>query len=292
MRSLWRRLGGGARKPNASTPGDLSTFLMEQPFTPAELAQVPAGWRPRMPDFVGVGYGKAGTSWWYRLIVAHPSVAPNRLHTKELQYFYHFGSTGIPREAIALYHQAFAAPEGKLCGEWSPGYLCYPLAMAYLAEAAPAAKILVIVRNPIDRMLSAVNQIYSARLPALGLQGSAATLFEKHSAFPETVWSGLLMPHFAQLYSLFKPEQTLVLQYEKCKADLLGELARTYRFLGLDAEFVPQRPAQPVNRKDYAVAPFSPEQRAHLARYFAADVRQFAETYGLIDLTLWQDFAP
>ena len=47
----------------------------------------------------------------------------------------------------------------------------------------------------------------------------------------------------------FPPEQILVLQYERCVADPTGQLARTYRFLGLEP-FVPDMLGNRVERHE------------------------------------------
>ncbi|HEX7442670.1 MAG TPA: hypothetical protein VF320_02220, partial [Acidimicrobiales bacterium] len=51
------------------------------------------GERPGAPDFVGIGAQKAGTSWWYELIVDHPQVFARPDIHKERHFFSHFGTT-------------------------------------------------------------------------------------------------------------------------------------------------------------------------------------------------------
>ena len=263
---------------------------MLRPFTEADLAPIEDGREVGPPDFVGVGCGKAGTGWWYWLIVAHPQVVQNRLSTKELQYFYHFGYEGISDSAVAAYRSAFARPDGCLCGEWSPGYLTYPLATTYLATAAAETKILVMVRNPIDRMLSGLNQVLSVRAKFLGLVGQRAEVLRRFSLFPASVSESILAQPFERIYSLFDPSQVLVLQYEKCKQDPMAELRRTYRFLGLDDTFVPDALTSRVNRQPYLVSQLTDPERKLLADYYAADVRRLVRDVPGIDVGLWPDF--
>src|SRR5258708_7715376 len=123
-------------------------YFMQRPFEKKDMDKVPEGWKTSGPHFVGIGSGKAGTSWWYHLLLQHPEIKPNLLRTKELQYFCHFGPAGMDSVAIENYRQAFAAPENSICGEWSPIYLSYPLAMDHLAVSAPETKLLAIIRNP------------------------------------------------------------------------------------------------------------------------------------------------
>ena len=57
-----------------------------QPGPPAPPA-IPEGWQVGPPHFVGVGAQKAGTSWWNRLIEAHPDVVNAGGQPKELHFF-------------------------------------------------------------------------------------------------------------------------------------------------------------------------------------------------------------
>ncbi len=263
---------------------------MLRPFVTGDMHPLPRGWKTGPPAFVGVASGKAGTSWWYTLLLAHPRVKPNRLREKELCYFYHYGYRGLDSEAISTYRQAFAAPEDSLCGEWSPGYLAFPLAVDYLAEAAPEAKILVIVRNPVDRFLSSLNQSLAVHTPFLGLRGDRAAVLRKFSLFPAAISHSRWYESSCRLLRLFDRKQLLVLQYEKCKNDPGIEIAKTYRFLGLDESFVPPNLPQRVNVRPYVVPRLRVEERVRLARYFADDVRAFAGLFPEIDLSLWPEF--
>src|SRR4051794_28721229 len=68
--------------------GDAEGFDPQVPLRPADPPSCPEGWSVGPPDFVGVGAQRCGTSWWHRLIVAHPDVCFNReLHTKEVHFF-------------------------------------------------------------------------------------------------------------------------------------------------------------------------------------------------------------
>jgi Sulfotransferase domain len=260
------------------------------PFGVTDLAPVPEAWRIGPPDFVGIASGKAGTSWWYQLLLDHPAIVPNRRQVKEVFYFYHFGYQGLSPEAIEIYRQTFARPEGALCGEWSPGYLTHPLALDYLAEAAPEAKLLALVRNPVDRVISALNMEYARPNRAFNLQGEQEYLFRTLSLFPRVVFNSFLCLHFQHLSKLFDRSQLLVLQYEQCKMDPAAEIARTYRFLGLDDSYVPAQLHQPVNALPYVLPKPNATERARLAEYFVDDVRAFVKQFPQINLELWPDF--
>ena len=98
---------------------------------------------------------------------------------------------------------------------------------AVARRAAPEARLLVLIRDPVERFVSGM--AHTPVVPALHLG----------SVFAEAVTRGqyatALAPWEAELVS----GRLLVLQYEACVADPAGQLARTYRFLGLDDDFVP-----------------------------------------------------
>ena len=121
-----------------------------RPWRSSEIS-IKAGYSAAAPDYVGIGTQKSGTSWWISLIEQHPDVVPNHFHRKELHYLAHFLERELTPDDIATYHAVFARPSGKKCGEWTPNYMAHPFAILQLRKAAPAARILVMLRNPIDR---------------------------------------------------------------------------------------------------------------------------------------------
>lgn len=107
------------------------------------------------PDFVGVGVQKAGTSSvadFLRDSGAHmPYVAKS--HLKELHWF-------KPRWRTTLLLQKtyrFNFSTLRTSGEYTPNYVEHPLCLGQLAEAAPKAKIIVFLRSPFERTISALN---------------------------------------------------------------------------------------------------------------------------------------
>jgi len=68
------------------------------------------------------------------------------------------------------------------------------------------------------------------------------------------------------------------------------ELARTYRFLGVDDRFHPKTYHQPVNQGSYLIPKPDADERARLAAYLKADVQRAVAFCPEIDLSLWPDF--
>ena len=274
--------------------GQISGFklnpFMLKPFTLDDLNPPPEKWSICEPDFVGIGAQKASTSWWYSLLLEHPQVVNNRLKRKELNYFNHFHFRGLEAKDISLYHQAFARPEGTVCGEWSPSYLSNSICAKYLAEAAPNTKILILLRNPIDCMLSGLNQMLYARLKYFDFTPNKSYIYELFYLYPEAINCSLYAQSIKQLLRYFNRNQILLLQYEKCKMNPQQEIARTYKFLGIDEQYQPQNIQRLVHKRKYVIPPLKPKERQHLAEYFTDDVRSTVKMFPEIDITLWEDF--
>lgn len=116
------------------------------------LPRLPAGHLGfcALPSFVVIGAQKAGTTSLFRYLSRHPAVTPPRL--KEIHFFdLHWGK-GLPWYSA---HFPLALPGGSpFTGEASPYYLFHPRVPERMFRVLPGAKILVLLRNPVDRALS------------------------------------------------------------------------------------------------------------------------------------------
>jgi hypothetical protein len=262
-----------------------------KPFTLSDLKPVPIGWRIGGPDFVGIGTAKAGTTWWYNLLLSHPQVVKNRLEAKELHYFEHFAHRKITEGIISIYKNAFASPEGGLCGEWSPGYLTYPFGIENLYATAPEAKILIILRNPIDGFYSKMNGDANGREKFYDFKGEKSYFYKTFDMYPRLILNSLYAVSLKKLLNYYNRWKILILQYEKCKLVPEEEIKKTYRFLGVDENYIPRSIQKPINKKSYVISKPDAFERKRLADYFLADVEIIKQMFpDEIDLSLWEDF--
>jgi hypothetical protein len=104
-----------------------------------------------LPDFVIIGGQKCGTTFLYRFLVQHPRVKP--AFAKEVHYFDLNFSKGD-----GWYRSHFPLQIGDrrdyITGEASPYYLFHPHAPRRASAVVPDAKLIVLLRNPIDRAYS------------------------------------------------------------------------------------------------------------------------------------------
>jgi hypothetical protein len=229
------------------------------------------------PDFVGIGAQKAGTSWWYTLVCAHPDVYTRDDIHKERHFFGRYATRSFGPEDCSLYHDWFPRPPGSIMGEWTPDYLHLPWVPPLLARAAPQARLLVLLRDPVDRFCSGLAHYYR---DGRGSSVDPIQIAIARGFYHETLCHWL---------AYFSPEQVMVLQYERCVADPIGELGRTYRFLGLDP-FVPPELRARVNTTENTLE-MDEDARRRLADLYAADVAALFARFPDLDPSLWPNFS-
>ncbi|MEO7837123.1 MAG: sulfotransferase domain-containing protein [Acidimicrobiales bacterium] len=272
------RLLGGVQAPGSrETPG------------PGAVPACPPGWRTGPPDFVGLAAKKAGTTWWHDLIVSHPEIhrrepaVPGSIpaRVKEVHFFQVHWNNGFSEADAHRYHQYFPRPPGRRVGEWTPRYLLDYWTPSQLRIAAPDAKLLVLVRDPLERFCSSVTH-YLFRHGFL----------EHPRAIVEEVEYGRYAAGLERLLRHFPREQVLVLQYERCVRQPEVELAATYRFLGLEnTEFVPSTIERRLGAARAEKINLPDELRAELLAEYEPDVQRLATAWPEVDLGMWRNFA-
>lgn len=123
-----------------------------------------AGWarltnRGRLlPDFIIIGTQRGGTTSLYNYLAAHPAVA--RALTKEVRFFdlhYDRGPAWYRAQFPSAKHrEALERRTGldMVVGEASPDYMLHPHAPVRAANLVPAAKLIVLLRDPVARAYS------------------------------------------------------------------------------------------------------------------------------------------
>ena len=185
-----------------------------------------------------------------------------------------FGQDAVDRDPAELareYALHFPRPPGGIAGEWTPYYMQGRNVAQQLRLAAPDARILALLRDPVDRFRSGA--------------------FRRPDKSENAIRRGLYATQLARYLEVFPREQLLVLQYERCLQDPARELARTFKFLGVDPDFVPKTFERPGARSFGAEKTLPPEVRERLVRLYEPEVRRLAELGFEVDLSLWRNFA-
>jgi hypothetical protein len=208
------------------------------------------------PNLFVVGAAKAGTTLLWRSLAAHPDVYMSAL--KEPHYFSGFKppSRHPTVDSEAAYLALFDPGSGRRYrGEASPSYLWHADAPAKIARRSPEARIVISLRDPVERTHSAY--LMNARLGAEPEPFEAVVARELDPSFvpaPERVGyvrSGLYADGVQRYLELF-PGRVLVLLFDDLIREPEGQLLRVWEFLGVDPA---QAPAPDLRGRNHFVAP-------------------------------------
>jgi hypothetical protein len=255
---------------------------------------------PGPPDFVGVGSLGSGSGWWHSLLLAHPEIEPPRARRRALHFFDRFCASEMTGADVAAYHERFPRRDGVLRGEWTGRYMCDAWTPPLLRRAAPDAKLLVLLSDPIERYRAVFTERMSRR--GDGDRIYMADVVDRRSYGAQ----------LARLHRFYDPERILVLQLERCERDPLRQYRRTLEFLGVrDTSFTPRRlrrrspggllgrvvgrrlgerlAGRPVAERE--PTPLWPDLEAALHTALDPDVEALRELVPDLDVSLWPNFA-
>lgn len=189
----------------------------------------------RLPDFLGVGTQKGGTTSLYHWLNVHPQVFLPEC--KEVHYF--DLNSNQPIDWYAKHFQD--AKSIQKCGEITPFYLFHPNAAERIFNAIPDVKIIVLLRDPADR---AISQIFHSRergyenlTPKKALEAEKSRLekgsiesMQKHSYISRSMY----LIQLERYEKLFKKDQILVLKSEDMFQNHKEFWIKIQNFLELD----------------------------------------------------------
>jgi hypothetical protein len=142
-----------------------------------------------------------------------------------------------------------AAPRGSLCGESTTLYLRDLAAHRRIHALIPDAKLIAVLRDPVDRAHSNWTHLRSAGLEPEEDFVKACVLEAERAAkgwapFWRYIGQGRYGEQLAHLYTLFRKEQVLVLVYRDYRDRPLETVDRVCRFLGVDSGVIPEVPTE------------------------------------------------
>ena len=112
------------------------------------------------PAFLIIGAQKAGTSALHNYLTKHPNIKPGR--EKEIGFFHR---DAFYNKGTIYYHENFPLPyklgKDRITFEATPEYMFYPGVVQRIFSYNPRIKLIVLLRDPVDRAYSAWN-MYTA----------------------------------------------------------------------------------------------------------------------------------
>jgi hypothetical protein len=217
-----------------------------------------------LPDFLIAGVAKAGTTALHAALVRHPQLFLPTV--KEPKFFL---SDGPPRAAggpgdvqtyqehvwrRADYEALFdPAPAGALRGEATPFYLYDLEAHNRIRALLPDAKLILLMRDPVDRAHSNWTHLWNAGLePEADFLAACRAEEQRKAAGWADFWhytsQGLYGRQVQHLFKIFPREQVLLLRYRELKDAPAATLDRVCEFLGVRTGVLQQIPKENVNR--------------------------------------------
>ncbi|MBS0124930.1 sulfotransferase family protein [Thetidibacter halocola] len=196
----------------------------------------------RLPDFLVVGAQKGGTTSLFVLLSKHPQLfLPGR---KELQFF---SSPMLYPKGLEWYSQEFfsTCPKDRLAGEVSPQYMYSTEIARRVHDALPDARIIAILRDPIDRAWShyqmTCRRQQETRAPEAAMAAALAT-DETDTDAPETA-RYLQFSDYERVLSeylrLYGRDRLLILFQEDLDKRPEAVMRQVCAFLGID-EVIPE----------------------------------------------------
>jgi hypothetical protein len=201
----------------------------------------------RLPTFIIAGAMRSGTSSLNSYLREHPQVAVSR--PKEVHYFDVNFSEGED-----WYRPHFPDSESAVAvGEATPDYLYDVEAAGRIAAALPEVKILLLLRDPVDRAHSHYWHNVSVGKEPLGVEDALAAETDRLAAgfAARAAYSyvdrGRYGPQLERLLAVIPSGQVLTQTFDELTSDPLAVFRRTCSFIGVDPDFQPESLGAQVN---------------------------------------------
>ncbi len=183
-------------------------------------------------DFLIIGSQKAGTTSIFEVLKNHAEIfMPPE---KELNYFF---DEKLYKKGEDFYHSYFSdAQYGKVLGEASPGYIVHPKAARRIHAYNPNIKLILTVRNPIDR---AYSQYWHKRRNLNIFNEFEYYLkylnFESYKKGSNGLFSrGFYIDYIEEYLRYFTIEQLLILDFDELKSDPQSFFNKITSFIGTE----------------------------------------------------------
>lgn len=228
-------------------------------------------------SFLIGGTQKGGTTALDGYLREHPEVC--MADAKEAHFFDNEAAFANGTPDYGAYHSLFAPSMGhRVTGEATPIYMYWKPAAARIAEYNPDMKLIVLLRNPIERAYSHWNMEHSRNADPVPFTEAVQTETERcreAAPYQHRVFSyadrGFYTGQLRRLRQHFPEDQLLVLKSEELRAEPGRALERVARFL--DIMPFPDAESREVHAGRYA-APMPVQARNYLASLFEDEIRE------------------
>lgn len=226
------------------------------------------------PNFLIIGAPRSATTLLRNCVSEHPEayMASLRKGYKDAGDIHFFDvCTKITydknfEKGLEWYQQLFeGATNETAIGEKTAHYLCDPKAPELISQYLPHVRMIAILRNPIRRAYS--DYCYHiGEIPRN--MGFLEACYSERTKRLLLLEAGFYHEQILRYLEYFDPSQFLIVLYDDLQADPLGTIQKVFRFLGVDAGFIPSQYNQRVN------AAMMQKGTSHYLRLFGGFVKQ------------------
>lgn len=202
----------------------------------------------RHPDFYIVGAQKCGTTALYSLLRQHKDVFLP--HLKESHFFALGGARPHPQITTVKklntkviwnevdYLELFSGAKERICGEVCSTYLYAKDAALEIAEKRPDAKIVILLRNPVDRSFSAYNHMRARGVEHLStfesaVAGDAKPIGTEWLAMAPYKDGSRYAAQVKRYLTAFGLDQVLIIKFDDFILDPISVANEVLKFIGL-----------------------------------------------------------
>ena len=211
-----------------------------------------------LPTFLIIGAAKAGTNALYHDLRQHPQIYMSPW--KEPKFFAFESEADLGFRAAngkdapvnasvildqAQYEELFddASPAEIARGEASTHYLYVEKSPGRIKALIPEAKLIAVLRNPVDRAFSSYQHLVRDDLEPLdfgaALDAEPERIAEHYAYLYRYTDMGFYSEQLDRYEKTFPADQLCVLLYDDLRSDPEGTCRRIFSFLGVDPDFLP-----------------------------------------------------
>lgn len=223
------------------------------------LGQLTAGLRMR-PSFIIAGAQRCATTSLFRMLARHPQVSPP-LMNKGI-HFFDTASRFARGANFYAGHFPLNRPGTKFqtCGEASPYYLFHPLSMQRIAQIAPQAQVIVLLRDPVERAYSAYKQEKGRGFETLSFKDALDAEAQRLVGEEERIISDPMYQSFDHQHFGYTARGKYTRQLKRAESALApGKLT----VLDADSFFRPELPGWDALLKQIGLDPWRPTEIVH-----------------------------
>jgi hypothetical protein len=184
-----------------------------------------------LPNFLGIGAPRAGTTWLHEVLDAHPDVLMPALR-KEINFFWKDYHRGLEWYASTYRVRPGSALPARI-GEITPMYMYHDICRKRIAELGTVDRFLVCLRDPVDLLWSG----YKHNSAIYDFRGDLREFMEK---FPHVVANGLYAQALRPWIDQFGQKAFVFVRFDDLREDPVGTRTAVAEALGVDPARFPE----------------------------------------------------